>query len=281
MNPIRTVATIMGARTDAKYGVDLTDQRIVADLGQRPQLKTAENPEHSEWARTLADRARIGELREDITRAEDATSHHTSPIGVLIGLIVTVAIEVLGAILIMGDTGVDSRERLPLAFGLALAVIGITAVAARSSTPSSSPPGAGNPPRSPGAVARRTFFSIAILTSYTALVGAIAVVRVLNALDEETLRAQALSNSLIMLATAIGPAWCAEALLRRWRKAVPVRKHLKVLRRRLKDAERERARAEAAVNRIAREGAKWDGDAARRRALYATHHKLESAKGNS
>jgi hypothetical protein len=263
------------------HPIDLTDHRIVADLGQRPQLKTVENPEHGEWARTLADRSRIEELREDITRAEDAMSRSSSPTWLFLGLIVTFLVELLGAILIMGDVGVEPRERLPLSFALALAVIGLTAVAAKGSSPPASESNAASNGHGAAPIARRTVFAIAVLGAYTLLVGAIAVVRVLNALDEEAATPQAFSNALILLATGIGPAWCAEALLRRWRRAVPMRKHLKVLRKRMKNAERDRARAQAAVNRIAREGAEWDGAAARRRALYATHHRLESAKGNS
>ncbi len=282
MNPLKEAKLIVGARTDAKHGVDLNTTRIEADLGPRPQLRPAENPEHGEWVRILADRAHVGELREDITRAEDSTSNLPSPIGIVGGLALTVFVEVVGSILIMSDVGVDARERLPLACALAFAVIGLTAVAARSSASSRSSSPDGSPPTAPdGATIRRTIFSLVVLGAYTALVASIAVIRVLNALDEETVRAQAFANALVMLATAIGPAWCAELLLRRWRRSVPARKHLKMLRRRLKEAERKREQAQAAVNRITQQGARWDSDAARSRALYTTHHRLTSAKGNS
>lgn len=274
MKMLERVGIMLAARGDAKHRVELTNERIISKQGIRPELKPVENPEHSEWVRTLAKRSELEELREDITRTEDIVARGPSQVGLLVGLILTFLVELLGAILIMNEVGVEPRERTPLAFALALAVIGLTAVAAKGSTPLESDMGV-------APAIRRTLFSMIVLGAYTALVGSIAVVRVINALDQQTVPAQAIANALILLATGVGPAWCAEALMRRWRRDVPQRKHLRMLRRRLKEAKRDRARAQEAVNRIAREGAQWDRDAARRRALYATHHRLESAKGNS
>lgn len=280
MKMLERVGIMLAARGDAKHRVELTNERIISKQGIRPELKPVENPEHSEWVRTLAKRSELEELREDITRTEDIVARGPSQAGLVVGLILTFLVELLGAILIMNDVGVEPRERMPLAFALALAVIGLTAVAAKGSTPSESDVEKASNQSGVAPAIRRTLFSMIVLLAYTALVGSIAVVRVINALDQQTIPAQAFANALILLATGIGPAWCAEALMRRWRRDTPQRKHLRVLRRRLKNATRERVRAQEAVNRIAREGAQWDRDAARRRALYATHHRLESAKGN-
>jgi hypothetical protein len=106
------------------------------------------------------------------------------------------------------------------------------------------------------------------------------VIRIQNSTDEESSKLEMVAQGLLMLATSLGPAWIAEWLIRRRAPAVAQKKRLKMIRRRLQETERAHARAQESVNRIARDGARWDVEAARRRALYLTHHRLEGRRSN-
>jgi hypothetical protein len=130
-----------------------------------------------------------------------------------------------------------------------------------------------------GAGVKRSLFTLVILIVYSAFVAAITLVRIQNTTDEEASKLEVIAQSLLMVATSVGPAWVAEWLIRRRAPAVALWKRLKMLRKRLRDSERTHARAQETVNRIARDGARWDIEAARRRALYITEHRLEDAKG--
>src|SRR5207244_538436 len=130
MNIIKKWVVQRGARLDARHGHDSVEDRVVGELGPRPKLDPASNIEHAELARTLADRAVVEELRDDVRRAEDGTSNHAPALLYTTGLVLTVVIEAVGAILIMRTLGVSPTERLPLALALAVALIGITAATA-------------------------------------------------------------------------------------------------------------------------------------------------------
>jgi hypothetical protein len=118
-----------------------------------------------------------------------------------------------------------------------------------------------------------------LLVAYTLFVGAITLVRIQNVADEEASQAQAIAQALLMLATCLGPAWIAEWLLRKRGPAVALNTEIKTLKRRLREAERAQAKAKEYIASVTREGLRYDQEAARRRALYATHHRLANRQG--
>lgn len=276
MNLITKWSYKRGARRDAHSDLQSADDRIVAELGPRPKFDPVANPEHGEFSRVLGERVRIEELREDITRADDVSAGRAPPLAFTLGLVVAVAVEVLGAILIMRVLGVPPSERLPLGLALAVTLIGITGATAHRTSERRATPGRDS--AVPQAHKRSASTAI-ILAGYTAVVLAIAVVRVRSSADEESSQLEIVAQSLLMLATSIGPAWISEWLVRNRSPAAASHKLSRLLRTRLRDAERAQARAQAAVNQITRAGARWDIEAAQRRALYTTHHRLENAKG--
>lgn len=278
MNLFKQRTIEQGAREDARHGLDSVEDRIVAELGPRPKLDSTGNPEHAEFVTALQDNVRIAELREDLVRAEDVASNHYPPILYTAGLAVAVAAEVLGAILIMRALGVRPAERLPLGFALALALIGITAVTAHRTSARASEGLKTNSLNTPRP--KRSVWTLLLLLAYSLFVGAIAVVRIQSSTDEDASRIGTVASSLLMLATCLGPAWMAEWLMRKRALAVAAHRPVRMLRRRLRDAERALKRARMAVNRMARKGAAWDAAAARRRAQYRTIHRLESAGGS-
>lgn len=280
MNIVRHLLTEHGARTDARHGLDSVEDRIVAECGPRPKLDPVANPEHGQLVAALAERVRIEELREDLARVEDELAKHMSPLLLGLGLLAAMAIEVLGALLIMRALQVPSNERLPLGLALAFALIGITAVVAHRTASRADD----EKERAKGKTSRglswlkRSAWTLIIVVIYTAFVGAITVIRLQSSAEGDGSPLEIIAQALLMLATCLGPAWMAEWLMRRRAPAVAVRKRHRLLARRIKDTERAYRKAQTAINQIARDGARWDLEAARRRALYATTYRLEKAK---
>lgn len=277
MNILKRASVARGARADAQSGENSVEERIVAELGVRPRLDPAGNAEHATFVSALQSGASIEELREDITRLEDAAAHHRPTFLLTLGLVLAVAVEVVGALLIMKAVGVEPNERLPLGLALALALIGLTAVTSHRASPRT----AGKEQEGIAAVAKRSLISAIVLVTYSIFVVAVAVLRVHAPGEEDASHVDAIASAVIMLATSLGPAWAVEWLLRLRAPAVVLEKRLATLRRRLRDVERATERARKAVNEIARAGARWDDEAARRRALYATEHRLELARGGN
>ena len=58
---------------------------------------------------------------------------------------------------------------------------------------------------------------------------------------------EVIAQAILMVATAVGPAWCVEWLIRKRAPSVALRKRLSTLRKRLRQAERAYARARTTV----------------------------------
>lgn len=260
------------ASMDARAGLDSVEDRIIADLGPRPVLNPAGNPEHARHVAAL-DQTRIEELRDDKTRVENALQGETSPLVLTAGLVAAFLVELLGAVLVTRAMGIAASERLPIGFALAAAVFGLTAATAHRTVAVMPAAGDERPPQG----AARSLWSVLVFIAYALLIAAVAAVRFLSAADDEASELGLAADALIMIATALGPAWIAEGLMRRRSLAVRAFGLLRALRRRLREAERARVRAQAAIERIGREGVRWDAEAARRRAAYRAAHRLATA----
>jgi hypothetical protein len=279
MNVISNWLVERQARVDARAGLDSVESRIVAELGPKPAFDPVGNPEHGQLAYALAERARVEELRDDLTRAENDAGNHAPASLLTLGFLFFVAVEAWGCFMVMKELGVRPTERLPLGIALALAVIGVTSVAAHRTAVRSNADGDRN---GIGTrildAAKRSVWTTLVLAAYTAVVGALAVLRVVHATSEDASPLEVVSQALLLVATSVGPAWTAEWLYRLRRPARAAEKSLHLIRRRLADAEKARERAQREVNRLAREGARWDIEASRRRAQYEVHHRLESKR---
>jgi hypothetical protein len=211
-----------------------------------------------------------------LERAENEVGNHSPPVLLTLGLVVCLAAEAWGCFLLLKSFGVSPAERLPLGIALALAVIGITAVVARRTSPP-----AGSAPSQGGVAARvflaikRSVWTLVILGAYVAVTISLVVLRVSHAASEDTPQLEIAAQALLLVATSVGPAWFAERWFRKLHGASRVWKQRRLVRARLRDAERSWNKAQAAVNRIASDGARWDEAAARRRAQYQTEHRLE------
>jgi len=125
---------------------------------------------------------------------------------------------------------------------------------------------------------RRWWFYL-VLLAYALLIVAVTVLRV----DEMSTGADGsrpaeLAAGVIMLFTTVGPAWVAELTMRRRAAAVVLSKERRKLVRRIRRADRQRLAAEHYVeSHIARPTQRWDAEAARRRAVYETAHRRQTA----
>lgn len=258
------------ARREALAGVNSVDDHITRRLGPRPRdFDPVGNHEHGQVATALGRRAEISDWTDDLRRAESEASRHPNPTGLSVGIVFCFLVEVLGGVLVMRAVGVG-EERLPLGIALGLALIGITAVTSNRTAMGAESNGETGAPR------RRNTTAL-ILTVYSALVLALAVVR-LRLGAEEGGALEALPETVVMIATTIGPAWLAEHFLRRRRPAAIVAAEVRRLKRRIRDAERESATATAFMTRLARGQTAWDDQAARLRASFESVHRLTRAE---
>ncbi|MCC6217863.1 MAG: hypothetical protein IT376_23600 [Polyangiaceae bacterium] len=268
-----------GARRDARAGLDSAEDRIIGELGPRPEPDAARNPEYGRAVATLAERHRIDEANEDLTRAEDTRDDHTAPLFYNIGIGLMVLFEWFGAMQIASTLVQSPTARVPVSLMLSVAIIGSTAAVAHRNLPKSGSPlrpsdGISNTVN----VVKRSVWSLVLYVAYAIFIGAITVVRLYGAADEDTSQVEALGNAAIMVVMSLGPAWCTEWLIRHRAPSRAASRLVRSLRRRLRKAERDQLKAQTTVDRIARAAAEWDAEAARRRALYRTEHKLETAK---
>lgn len=257
------------ARREALAGVNSVDDHITRRLGPRPKdFDPVGNHEHGQIATALGRRSEIGDWTDDLGRAETEASRHPNRWGLTVGIVFCFLVEVLGGVLVMRALNVGEGERLPLGVALGLALIGITAATSNRTTSASG--GEAGAPQGRNATAL-------ILTVYSLLVMALAIVR-LRMSAEEGGGLDSLPETVVMIATTIGPAWLAEHFLKKRRPAAIVAAEVSRLKRRIRVAERERGTAATFMTRLAREQAAWDERAARLRAAFESEHRLTRAE---
>lgn len=263
----RQASIEQAARRDALAGVKSIDDHIVLRLGPRPKnFDPVGDHNHGKVAAALGRRTEIAEWSDDLRRAQAEAGRHPSTVALNIGILFCFLVEILGGILIMRALGVGEGERLPLGVALGLALIGITAVTSQRAGATSQP---GSPQR------RNT--TALILAVYSLLVIALAVVR-LRLGSEEGGGLEALPETVVMIATTVGPAWLAEYLLRCRRPAALVAAEVGRLKRLIKGAERERGKGETDMGRLLEKQSAWDEKAARLRATFEAEHRITSAE---
>lgn len=264
--------TARAARTDARHGQNSIDTRITAAQGLQPSLDPTNNIEHGELVRAYSDTTKIHELEEDLARLRDSLSGQPPLLWLFACLVFAIAVESLGGVWILRDMGTEPRSRWLFGIGLAITLVGITAVTARASSSASTDAtgGAKN--------AKRSKWSFLVLIAYSLCVLGVTIVRVQSAIDDETSNLATVGSSILTLALSVGPAWFAEHIIRKFATTKTTRDRIRNLRRQLRDAKKTQQQARAAVIGITRAREKWANDAARRKAIYETQHRLESSK---
>ena len=270
---LRQIIVKKEAREDAAAGIESLEDRITATLGLRPELDVHGNPEHARLVAAL-DRSRIEELREDLVQIE-ATTPEQPPVMLLnVALAVMVAIEFVGAFLITRALGLPPAERLPLGIGLATTVVGLTAlVSHRAAADRASIVANGGSAPPPWGLKRS-----GIVLAYLIVTGALVVIRLRNAGDDQATSIELFAEAALLVATTLGPAAAAAWLARTRAGALAASKDMRTVQRRLRDAEAAYERARTAIDRIHRAGGAWDAAVARLRAMYRSQHRLQSAR---
>lgn len=255
------------ARREAVAGVNSRDSRITRRLGTRPTFDPVNNHEHGQMAQALQRGAEVAELTDDLRRAEDEASRHSPPFGLTLLILFCLAVEALGGVLIMQALGVNEGERLPLGVALALALIGITAVTSNRTVEMGAPE----------ATPTRKSATVFVLGVYSLLVVALAFVR-LRMSNEDGGGLEALPETIVMIATSVGPAWLAEHFLRKRRPAAVAYGEVARIRERLRNSQRQLIAAQAFVVRIARRQEAHDDQVARMRATFDSEYDLTRAE---
>jgi hypothetical protein len=119
--------------------------------------------------------------------------------------------------------------------------------------------------------------SLAVPALYSALVISLVILRLQSADEELSSSAQG-AQAVVLTAITIGPAWLIELLLRAYWPARLLGRRIRLLRHRIRAAERARRRAARHVAQISRQAERWDQEAARLRAVYQVEHRLKSAE---
>lgn len=269
MNAFTRYRLRQAAQHDAAAQVDSVDERLIAELGPRPELNPVKNHAHARMIRALNQRPELVEGRSEVERLAAAKAEFPATALLLFGLITSFMIEAFGGTLIMKSFELPPIERLPLGVACAAALFAFTAVFAAPHAPLG-PQDTLPPPRS---VARALFVPLI----YTALVVALAIAR-LRDTDDEMSRPDRFAEALVLTATSVGPAFISHYLLGRY---VPLRRlnrALALAERRVRRLEAEYRHAERFLTKFAERQSAWDAAEARWRASYRTHHRLGSAQ---
>lgn len=254
------------AAKDARAGIEASDDQIQKMLGPPPSWDPVGNAEHAAVAENFSDRSALEETQADERRAEEEIIRHDSPFWLQVLLVVAVATEAFGAIRVMANPGRENPERTIVGIALAMAMLGLTAAVARGGN--SSPPA--------GAVPRRSRGSTALLFVYVIFALAIATVRV-EPPEEDGSDVATLAEGVILAVTTVLPAFVTEWVFRKRQPARFATRELKVIRRRRRELESRRAKAQKFVRDLARKRERYAQDEARLRAAYALAHSRATA----
>lgn len=269
MNMFERFQTRRVAARAARLGIHVGDELAAAQRGERPKFDAAKNPKHARLAFEAADDIRIRELARDLRIVEEEAANGPTLLGSAVLALAILPIEVVGATQLVAMMDIESRHRLAIGTGLTIALVGVTAVLATTDASTA---------KNAIDVAKRTVRSTFVAIVYTLLVLAIALLRALYSLDEDVGVLQRVAEGLILLATAVGPAWALEWLVRRAHTAWSTWSRLRLLRRRVRVAKRTQERATSEVNAIHERGSKWDAERAHSHGLYGLTHALETAE---
>lgn len=269
MNVFDRYRSKQAAQHDAAAQVDSVEERLIAQLGPRPELDPVKNHTHARMVRALNQRADLAEGRRGVERLEEAKAEFPATALLLFGLVAAFMIEAFSGYLIMKSFELPGIERLPLGVACAAALFAFTAVFAAPNSPGE-PPGMSPPPRSLARV-------LVVPLVYTALVVALAIAR-LRETDDEMSRPDRFAEALILTATGVGPAFISHYLLNRYVPLRRINRALALAQRRVARLEAEYHRAERFLTKFAERQSAWDQAASRWRAGYRTHHRLESAQ---
>lgn len=260
------------ARQDAALGIGIeaVEERIMALLGPRPELRLRDNTRHAQKAAALKKSALLSEVRDDLHTRRATAVRHVAPWLLVTGLVAAVIAEAVGLIWMLSGLGVGEVERLLLGIFTAAALTLLTSLlgdsARRAEGAEASRPGE-----------RRRFRLFLLL--YGVLVVALAIAR-FEAQSEELGIGGQFSAAVLMGFACIGPSWAAERLLGKLRSAENDYGKFRELQRREKELAGEVRQGERFTTEMAQDSEQHDAEAVRLRAVYRAAYRLAAARRN-
>lgn len=254
------------AHRDASYGVDGGSRRQLASLGLNPRDSARETHEYRQAVHDANQSHKVVELEDELRRAEDLRSVVGSPGLYTIGLLGVMAVEAVGAFLILQTLGVAPEHRPILAIGLSVTLIAATKAAAHAMEGK----------EGEGFSWKRLLIPLV----YTVLVAAIVILRVAGNEDEDASPLVAFADGALLTALTAGPAWVAAYIEKKRGPAAELARQIALVHGRLRDARRREKRANAYLTRVDAEGVSYDRAVARNTATYSVEQDIARAGGN-
>lgn len=251
------------AHRDAVHGVEGGSRRQTASLGVNPRDAALETHEYRQAVHDANQSHHVLELEDELRRAEDlrAVVGHSGLY--TFGLLGVMAVEAVGAFLILQALGVAPEHRPILAIGLSVTLIAATKAASHAMETKEG----------------ETFSwkRLLIPLVYTILVAAIVILRVAGNEDEDTSSLVAFADGALLTALTAGPAWVAAYIEKKRAPAAELGRQITLIRRRLSDARRREKRAQTYLTRLDAQGVAYDRAIARNSATYSVEQDIARA----
>lgn len=237
---------------DALSGVFTPDRHVTALLGPRPEFSPVNNYSHGQAMEDLRNVSQIQEYKNDLDQLRQNGHRHGIRLINLLGVIICIICEYLGAVLVVDSLGYENPEKIILSVCLAFFIIAITHKFFHSD----------NIRDDKGKLKLKRFFYFCV---YIMLIAAIAMSR---RIQEET----SWWEITITTAMTVGPAWMASFLLKRFHDGSNFRQNEKQLLRLIRDSERKYNGATELARSIAKQQSERDKESAQLIAIYNSVH---------
>lgn len=251
------------ANRDVRAGVDTAEHYLNARFGPVPEWDPVNNMEHARITRDLQG-ADLEEYEDRLRRIEDEQTLHESSFSLTLKLAGCFVAEVLGCTLLFRSLGFSGIERIVPAVLFASFLFWITGETKRQGTD----------------LGKRSRWFVLTIAAYALVMISVTVLRAMQAGTDNSSRAEELATGVVMLATTIGGAWLAEAIMSRRGPSVRLAKERRTVRRRFEAAKSRQTAAEKYSNRFARRREQVRIQHARAGAAYRAAH-TRSTAGNT
>lgn len=256
MTILRTRRIQAQGKRDGEHGTNLREQRILAELGARPDFNVEAYPDQALLLVKLKDQERLTELQNPfLHQSPDGPSDELPPLSVMmVGLVLFGLADVAAATRLMYLLGLQNPDRTILGIAMACILIALTSGFRK--------------------VIKGTmgvFSGIAVGLSYMLVLVSIGILRLSDlAVSTEVLTVYDFGGAVLLVLSAAGPAWLSDICLQGILESSPDRRHRKHLVRELKTTEREVTQAQRELSKIGLKQREYDQTRARIEAVYET-----------
>jgi hypothetical protein len=254
--------TWIGARGDAKNGLDLKEEQFISHHGDRPVFSPATNLADGQMADKLHSADDKKEYQDDLERLEQERAKSGSVTLNLTYIAFCAVIEIVGANLTVKSLEYENPERLAYGLGLALLLFIVTHYLFND-----------QPPKNPSKSGIFFHYLSRTFVAFVYIAVAIAIAMIRRADDSGW------AETIIITAATVGPAWMVTTTLwPRYEHSLAIRQEIRRTNKRIRRTERDEQTTTRFVERTAREQTSWDKDHAKHIAKYSATHQRTSAR---